>query len=116
MTVSEILRDALKTLGKPIYRIARNLKTTQNCVRPEIYFTFGTILVTPVGYADDDNTSMLHTIRVDLYSKSDFTQLLTDTITSLKQSGFIIAAVDAELYENDTEYYHVPITVKYLEE
>lgn len=114
--ISELLTSALKTLGKPVYRLARTPKGSQNRISPESYITFQTVLIQPNGYADDDNTTTLHTFRVNLYSKVDFTQLLINIISVLKQAGFTISTVDAEMYENDTGYYHVPITIKYLEE
>jgi hypothetical protein len=114
--VSELLKGALKALGKPVYRLVYNPKDQKNKVSPQTYFTFQTILSQPSGYADDDSTATLHTFRVDLYSKLDFSQLLSDTLTALKQAGFTISVVDAEMYENDTGYYHVPITIKIMEE
>jgi hypothetical protein len=114
--VTDTLTTALKTLKKPVYRLAYNPKTDSAKRPPSAFFTFQTVLAQPSGYADDDSTITLHTFRVDLYTKSDFTQLLADTQTALKQAGFIISTVDAEIYENDTGYYHVPLTIKILEE
>lgn len=111
-----MLKNALKTLGKPVYRLVYNPKDQKNKVSPQTYFTFQTVLSQPSGYADDDSTATLHTFRVDLYSKLDFSQLLSNTLTALKQAGFTISVVDAEMYENDTGYYHVPITIKIMEE
>lgn len=114
--VTDILTAALKGLRKPVYRLAYNPKTDREKRQPTTYFTFQTVVSQPSGYADDDSSTTFHTLRVDLYSRSDFTQLLADTITALKQTGFAISSVDAEVYENDTGYYHVPITITILEE
>lgn len=115
--VIDNLKAALLSLGKSAYRLAytppdNDLKKKP----PETYFTFQTVLSQPSEYADDDSTATLHTFRVDLYSKLDFTQLLSDTLTQLKRAGFSISTVDAEIYEYDTGYYHVPITIKIMEE
>lgn len=114
--ISEVLNMALKSLQKPVYRIVYNPKDHKNKVSPETYFTFQTIISQPSGYADDDSTATLNTFRVDLFSKKDFTKLLSDTLNALKQAGFTISSVDAEIYENDTGYYHVPITITIMEE
>ena len=58
---------------------------------------------------------MLHTFRVDLFSKDDFTDLLKSTLEVLKQAGFTISSVDPEDYEKDTGFYHVPITINVME-
>lgn len=34
----------------------------------------------------------------------------------LKAAGFYGIEAEAEVYERDTKYFHVPITAKYLEE
>lgn len=114
--VTDTLTTALKSLRKPVYRLSYNPKTDREKRQSSTYFTFQTVVSHPSGYADDDSTVTLHTFRVDLYSKTDFTQLLADTLTALKQAGFAISTVDAEIYENDTGYYHVPITITILEE
>lgn len=114
--VTDTLTAALKSLRKPVYRLAYNPKTAREKCSPPTYFTFQTVASQPSGYADDDNTVILHTLRVDIYTKNDFTQLLADTLTALKQAGFTLSSIDAESYENDTGYYHVPITITIMEE
>ena len=107
--VANTLKTALESLGKPVRRLhySGNAKT---------YFTFQTVISQPSGYADDESTTTLHTFRVDLYSKDDFTDLLSSTLEVLKQAGFTISSVDPGIYENDTEFYHVPITINVMEE
>jgi hypothetical protein len=107
--VTDTLTTALKSLGKPVSRLVYKGKA-------ETYFTFQTVISQPSGYADDDSTHTLHTFRVGLFTKGDFTTLLSNTLTALKQAGFTISSVDAEIYENDTGFYHVPITIKVMEE
>lgn len=114
--VADLLNKTLKGACKSVYRIAYNPKDERSKISPEAYLAFQTIISQPSGYADDDSTVTLHTFRVDLYSKKDFTKLLSDTLTVLRQAGFTISSVDTEIYENDTGYYHVPITIKIMEE
>jgi len=35
--------------------------------------------------------------------------------TALKAAGFYAITIDAETYEQDTGYYHVPVEIKYME-
>ena len=35
--------------------------------------------------------------------------------TALKVAGFYAITIDAETYEQDTGYYHVPVEIKYME-
>lgn len=114
--VTDTLTAALKSLRKPVYRLAYNPKADRERCKPSTYFTFQTVVSQPSGYADDDSTVTLHTLRVDILTKEDSSQLLADTLTALKKAGFAISTVDAEIYESDTGYYHVPITIKILEE
>lgn len=103
------LKQALDTLGKPVTRLSYKGEAST-------YFTFQRILIQLVEYADDESQCELHTYRVNLFTKNDFTKLLKDTITVLKNAGFTISSVDPETYESDTELYHVPITINKLEE
>ena len=102
------LKTALESLGKPVHRLTYSGKA-------RTYFTFQTVISQPSGYADDESTHMLHTFRVDLFSKDDFTDLLKSTLEVLKQAGFTISSVDPEDYEKDTGFYHVPITINVME-
>lgn len=115
--VTDTLKQALNSLNKPVYRVAYNPKEEDiNKPIPETFFTLQNIFSQPSGYADDDSTVTLHTLGVDIYTKSDFTELVSNTITVLKQAGFTISSIDTEIYEYDTGYYHVPITIKIMEE
>lgn len=107
--VASLLKETLQSLNKPVSRLSYKGKAAT-------YFTFQRILIQPVGYADDESSNELHTFRVDLFSKSDFTTLLKSTLEALKAAGFTISSVDPEIYENDTGFYHVPITINKLEE
>lgn len=107
--IESLLKQALTTLNKPVSRLVYRGNA-------QTYFTFQRILIQPVGYADDESTSNLHTYRVDLMTKKDFTTLLKSTLEALKAAGFTISSVDPENYDNDTGFYHVPITINKLEE
>ena len=36
-------------------------------------------------------------------------------VERLKYGGFYAITIDAETYEQDTGYYHVPVEIKYME-
>lgn len=109
MEAANILNRALKSLRFPVARIfyKGNAPT---------YFTFQLIAGVGTAFADDDNTATESTWRVDLYTKRDYTTLLPKVIKTLKDAGFYGVTVDAEIYEEDTKLYHVPIETKYLME
>jgi hypothetical protein len=114
MTNSETLNTALKSLGYPVFRII--YKGGKSKTPPSIYFTFQTILTQSRVFADDERENSIQTFRVNLFSKTDFTDVLKNTIEALEESGFVISTVDAEDYDEDTGYYLVPITIKKMEE
>ena len=107
--IDEKLNSTLKSLGHPVSRLYYTGKAVT-------FFVFQRILSKPEGYADDDNTLTVHTYRVDLYIKSDFITLLNQSVSKLKKAGFSVESIDAEIYESDTGYYHVPLTINFLEE
>lgn len=103
------LVSALKSLSYPVNRLYHSGKT-------DTFFTFQTINIKPINFYDDDNVSYLHTFRVNLFTKSDYEMLLKSTMEILKVNGFTILSVDAEIFENDTKYYNIPITIEIYEE
>lgn len=55
------------------------------------------------------------TYQVHVYSKTDYIDILQRLKTALKAAGFYAITIDAETYEQDTGYYHVPVEIKYME-
>ena len=53
--------------------------------------------------------------QVHVYSKTDYIDILQRLKTALKAAGFYAITIDAETYEQDTGYYHVPVEIKYME-
>ena len=45
----------------------------------------------------------------------DYFALLQRLKTALKAAGFYGITINAEVYEQDTGYYHVPVEIKYME-
>lgn len=109
--IDELITSTLKALGVPTQRTVFTGKP-----KPETYTISQMITSLPNDYANDDNETIKHTLRVHIYSKRDYTQLLDVAISALKAAGFVISSIDNEIYEEETGYYHRPITIKFLEE
>jgi hypothetical protein len=56
--------------------------------------------------ADDDEQQAVHYIQVDIFSPGNYTQLIKDTKSLMKQAGFKKTSGETELYENDTKLFH----------
>lgn len=110
MEAAKALDAALKAFGHPVARLYYKGKPVST------YFTYQIIAGTPTAYADDDNTATESTWRVDLYTKGSYAALLPKVIRALKSADFYGVSVEAEMYEQETGYYHVPIEAKYLME
>lgn len=108
MEADKALNAALKALGHPVARAYYKGKPVST------YFTYQLIAGTPTAFADDDYTAMESTWRVDLYTKRNYTALLPKVIRALKGADFYGVSIEAEMYEQETGYYHVPIEAKYL--
>ena len=108
-TVDSLLKTTLDSLGFPCERL---LCSTQ----ADTYLTFQLVTGQETGFADDDTDMTQYTYMVHIFSKSDYISLIRQLKKSLKAAGFFNILIGAEMYEQDTGYYHIPITVHYLEE
>lgn len=109
MVVSDRLLKSLSELKYPVARLVYKGSA-------DTYFTFQKKLELPTNHADDGSADSLHVFRVNLFTKNNYTELLSKTKDLLKQVGFNIESVDAEFYENETGFYHASITINYMEE
>lgn len=80
----------------------------------ETYILFSEYNQTGSMYADDEEKNTRHSIQVDVYSKTDFTQLVRDVKQRLKDKGFSRHS-EFELYEDDTGFYHKVIRFYYVD-
>lgn len=46
---------------------------------------------------------------IDLYSKNNYKNILNEVLDKLIEIGFTVTDVGQDDYEDDTQYYHVPI-------
>ncbi|WP_026478167.1 hypothetical protein [Alkaliphilus transvaalensis] len=73
--------------------------------KAETYITFFTYLEKSELYADDEEKIAGHYIQLDLWTKSDFTDLVSEVHSCMKQAGFIKLNF-YDLYEKDLKVYH----------
>ena len=104
--VDALLNTTLEGLGYPVARLFYSGEA-------DTFITFQIVSCRGVDAADDANTREETIYRVNIYSKGDYTSLLEGSMAALKAAGFRGITVDSETYEKDTEYYHVPIQIKY---
>jgi len=108
MTVDESLKTLLEMCSANVARVHYEGKTDQ-------FITFQLIMISDRFFADDGNECVEHHYRIDLYSKSNYMTTLAAIKTALKGADWYSVEIDAEVYETDTGYYHVPIEAKYME-
>ena len=95
--------DTLKNLGVPVsFQTYSGTETT--------YVTFFTYLENVESYADNKETSIGNYTQVDVWSKGDYTTLVSSVLEALKQAEFRRTYI-TELYENDTKLYHKVIRI-----
>ena len=108
-TVDSKVKAALLLLGVPVERIfyAGDADT---------YITFRLLLSRDAEFSDDESTAKEYFYRADIFSKTDYVSLIKRAECVLKEAEFYGITVNAEIYEKDTGYYHVPIEFYYMEE
>lgn len=104
--VDTLLNTTLKGLGHPVARLFYGGEA-------DTYITFQIVSCKGVDATDDANTREETIYRVNIYSKVDYTNLLESAISAFKAAGFRGITVEPETYEKDTEFYQVPIQIKY---
>lgn len=107
----ENIKKVLEKSGIPAVRLVWKLKQ-----KPNTFYTFQRINRQPVVEADDEVKEETELWRVRLITKTDFENLLDETVKNLREAGYVVSSIDQELYEEATGYWIVPITIKILKE
>jgi len=102
----------LETIGLPVSRVFR--KKTEGDA--DEYITFMRISLRNVEFEDDEETAHEYLYRADVFSRGNYTAIVKNTVQALKSADFYGISVAAEIYENDTGYYHAPIEFYYMED
>jgi hypothetical protein len=79
------------------------------------YITFQRISGQDEAYADDEAGAKEYYYRADVFSKTDYTALVTDIEAALKSAGFYGVDDGSETYETDTSFFHMPINFRFMD-
>jgi hypothetical protein len=108
MNVDSILKALLDKLNVPVAR----LKYTG---RADCFIVYQLVVGRGTFFSDDEEDAEEYTYQVHIYSKTDYFDLLQRLKAALKEAGFYGITIDAETFEQDTGYFHVPVEIKYME-
>ena len=108
MNVDSTLKALLDKLGVPVPRLKYN-------GRAACFITYQLVVGRDTLFSDDEEGAQEYTYQINIYSKTDYFALLQRLKTALKAAGFYGITIHAEVYEQDTGYYHVPVEIKYME-
>lgn len=107
MNINKLIIDTLRPLGLDVrYRIYSGSKPA--------YITFFEINNMDDDYSDNENETEVHSLQVDLWSKSDVTQLKKEIKEALK--GTFEDVTYQDLYEPDTKTFHIAFRCYFYEE
>jgi hypothetical protein len=99
--------DALSSLQVPV--VFQRYSGSEDA-----YITFHEYLQNGEGFEEDEEALTGHHIQVDVWSKSDYSQLVSSVKSLMKEAGFK-RLDEADLYEKDTGIYHKGLRYYYLE-
>lgn len=106
INVNKLIIDTLKEFNIPIrYRLYSGSETT--------YITFFEMNNFDEDYSDDKNETNVHSLQIDLWSKTDPTSLKNRIKKALKTVFYNVTFND--FYESDTETYHIAFRCYFYE-
>lgn len=98
MSINYEVTEALKNIGVPV-----SFQTSKNDKYP--YITFFTYLDRGTLHSDDSENITGYFIQIDIWSETDYTQLVKEVHQSMLSANFIKQRY-YDLYEKDTKVYH----------
>lgn len=98
MNLNKLIKDTLKPLNVPV-----DFQTYAGTA--SLYITFFEYNQRGALYADNDEQEIDHFIQVDIWSKGDYTDIVSKVKKAMKQAGFS-RTLETEIYEEDTKIYH----------
>lgn len=71
----------------------------------------------PIQFANDKPTHMEHEVQVDIWADYEISihETLVKVIQAMRENGFGLVSVRADMYESDTNILHKPILFSYIE-
>lgn len=106
--VDSLLKTTLDKLGVPVERLKYGGKA-------DCFIVYQLVVGRSAFFSDDEEGAQEYTYQVHVYSKRDYLDLLQRLVAEVKTAGFHGITIDAETYEQDTGYYHIPVEIKYME-
>jgi len=103
--MNKLIMDTLLETNIPVYFLYTPDLLTQ-------YIVFAIYYETGEQWADNTETLTNYFVQVDVYSKSDYTDIVLNVMTLMKNAGFTRTSA-MDLYESDTKYYHKAIRFSY---
>lgn len=105
--INKMIIDALNPLSIPVsFQIYKGSSST--------YITFMEYLQQGEAFGDNHEVSTGHYIQIDLFSKSDYGNLIEEVKLLMINQGFIRQS-EYDLYESDTGYFHHVFRFFYLQ-
>ncbi|MEQ8154498.1 MAG: hypothetical protein ABRQ25_06400 [Clostridiaceae bacterium] len=106
--INKIIMDTLKPTNVPI-------SFHKYTGKDDTYVTFYEYLEAGEEFEDDEESLTAHYLQVDVWSKTDYSNLVKQVKDLLKNLGFKRLS-EIDLYEEDTQIYHKGLKFYYLEE
>ena len=97
------LKEVLSNLDVPVAHLKyKGIETT--------YVVWSIIDEVPVFSCDDEIEYSLVTVDIDIYSKSNYLNIMSSIKNIMKENNWIWQEDSIEMYEEDTELYHITCT------
>ena len=105
--INKIVLETLAAVGVPV-------SFQKYTGKENTYITFHEYLQNGEDFSEDQESHTGHYIQIDIWSKSDYTALVT-TVKSLALAAGFHRLNEADFYEPDTGIYHKGLKFYYLE-
>ncbi|MEH7249165.1 hypothetical protein V7114_20610 [Neobacillus niacini] len=107
MSMNSLIINTLKPLGVPV-------KLLKHKGPEPTYISFFEYNQNGALHGDDQELKSGHYFQVDIFSKSDYTDLVQQVKDKLKAIGFT-RTFETEFYEKDTDFYHKVIRFNFVQ-
>ncbi|ABS32781.1 hypothetical protein ACP49_16200 [Clostridium botulinum] len=108
MNINKFVIDALKPIDIPVaFETYIGSEST--------YITFSEYLEQGESYFDDEEQATGHYVQVNVFSKGNYSKIVSKVKELLKEVGFI-RKTEHGLYEPDTQIYHRVLRFFFIEE
>lgn len=106
MNINKLIKDTLNILGVPV-----SFQTYKGSEKT--YITYFCYNEQGEAWAENKEIATGFYIQVDVWSKTDYTELVEMVMTTMLAAGFT-RTIAQDLYENDTQIYHKTMRFVYV--